>query len=80
VTHQGSLDVPLDVVLSIIATTLPNAATEPHTTGAPLPAITTVTAPTPWRCQWCCTNCVAHVRLDFLRHHRVPLNNHGYSP
>ena len=80
VTHQGSLDAPLDVVLSVIATTLPNAATEPHTTGAPLPAITAVPAPTPWRCLWCGTNCVAHVRLGFLRHHREYQPNHGNSP
>ena len=80
VTHQGSQNAPSNVVLSVIATTLPNAATEPHTTGAPLPAITAASAPTPWRCHWCGTNCVAHVRLGFLRHNREYQPNHGYSP
>jgi hypothetical protein len=80
VTHQGSPHAPLDVVLPVIATTHPNATTGPHTTGAPFLAITAVPAPNPWRCRWCCTNCVAQVRLGFLRHHREYLTNHGHSP
>lgn len=80
VTHQGSQNAPLNVVLSVIATPQKNATTEPHTTDAPLLAITKVPAPTPWRCHWCCTNCVAHVRLGFLRHHREYPTNYGNSP
>ena len=81
VTHQGSPDTPLDAVLSVIATPLTSATAATCTTASPLPAITATSAPTtPWRCHWCCTNCVAHVRLGFLRHHREYPNNHGYSP
>jgi hypothetical protein len=80
VTHQGSPDTPLDAVLSVIATILPNAATAPCTPASPLSSITAASAPTPWRCHWCGTNCVAHVCLGFLRHHREYPTNHGYSP
>ena len=80
VTHQGSQDTPSDVVLPAIAATLSIASTEPCTRASPLSAITAATAPAPWRCHWCCTNCVAHVRLGFLRHNREHQTNHGHSP
>ena len=73
VTHQGSQSAPSDDVLPVIAATLPIAATEPCSAVSVSSAIKAATAPTPWRCHWCGTNCAAHVRLEFLRHSpRVP--------
>lgn len=80
VTHQGSLDTPSDVVLPVIAATLSSVTTEPCTTASSLSAITAPTAPALWRCHWCCTKCVAHVRLGFLRHNREHKPDHGHSP
>lgn len=80
VTHQGSQDTPSDVVLPVIPFPLSTPTIEPCMTATPLSAIAVLTAPTRWRCHWCCTNCVAHVRLGFLRHNRESKPSHGHNP
>ena len=74
VTHQGSQDTPSDVVLPVIPSTQPCSAP------ISISCLLVPSAHPSGCCHWCCTHCVAHVRLGFLRHHRESNSNQGDSP
>ena len=81
VTHQGSQGTPSDAVLPVIPSTLSIPTTEPCSAPASTSSILVPSAPAAlWRCHWCCTSCVAHVRLGFLLNNREYKSNYGHSP